>query len=171
MAREKHIYPILLAFLMVFLVSGCAGFKNYGKIRLPSHPSERMTIQELKENWQNYTIYYAGVTVNHASSLMFDPKNDTKTLVGDYWTKVDDQETLSVIIDRIQRNIRYNSMLYRILGPDDQFYGYLVLPVPKWWCRSPKQSRLSHVVIKVFDSNTLYVYDLQSFAYRIDDIY
>lgn len=164
MSFRKHIYPVLLVLLVVSFVFGCAGLRNYGKIRPTSGPSEKMTVDELKENWQDYTIYYAGATIEHASALMFDPKNDDRVLVGDYWTKVKDQETVEYLINKIQRYVKYNSRVWSILSPDDQFFGYLVLPVRILWGDWNRSRRApdSHVIIKVIDEKTLYVYGLHS---------
>ncbi|UCF72186.1 MAG: hypothetical protein JSW35_08285 [Deltaproteobacteria bacterium] len=151
---KKYIYPAIIVPLLVFLISGCAWVKGYGKIRLQSGPGKKVTTQELEDNWHNYTIYYAGyyggLSIKHPSAVMFDPKNDKRALVGDRWTKVQDQETLSRLISSIQsQKARYYPRLWRILGPDDQFYGYLFSA----WRQVP-------LVIKVLDDKTMFVYDL-----------
>ena len=130
------------------------GSKSYGKVRVLSRQEEKVTIQELKENWQDYTIYYAGLSVGTAAGIMLDPKNDEKTLVGDRWSKVEDQETLSELIGVIESYIQFHPRLHRILGPDGQFYGYLFFA----WLHC-------HPVIKVVDDRTLYVYGLESPVY------
>ena len=152
---KKYMYPTLIILVSLYLMSGCSWLKGYGKIRVLSRHEEKLTIQELKENWQDYTIYYAGSSVGIAAGIMFDPKNDDKTLVGDRWIKVEDQETLLELIDAIESYVQFYPRLHKILGPDDQFYGYL------FYARS-------HPVIKVVDDRTLYLYDLQSPVY-IDD--
>ncbi|NVM25603.1 MAG: hypothetical protein HWN70_06755 [Desulfobacterales bacterium] len=144
---KKDKYPAVLALIGVFLVSGCSWYKSYGKVRLQSGPGHKVTIQELQQNWHDYTIYYAGSSVQLPSAIMFDPKKDTKTLMSDKWIKVEDQETLSELISWIQGTTRFPPRLQRILGPDDQFYGYFY-------------SGWHHVVLKVVDETTLWVYDL-----------
>jgi len=86
---------------------------------------------------------------------MFDPKNDDKILTGDKWIKIEDKETLSELIGWIRTYIQFDPRLWRILGPDDQFYGYLFFA----W---------GHVVIKVVDDRTMYMYDLESPLYIED---
>ena len=81
---------------------------------------------------------------------MFDPKKDGKTLVpSDKWTKVEDQESVSEIVSWLQiHNFPgYFLRLYKILGPNDQLFGYLFTG----W---------HHVVFKVVDERTLFVYGL-----------
>ena len=143
MDTKKHLYLAVIGLVSLFLMSGCSG---YGKLRSHSGYEDKVTIEGLKENWNDYTIYYAELYVGKPAALMFDPKDDGKTLTGDKWTKVEDQETLSDIISRMER-ARYGPRLYRILGPDDQFYGYLF-------------SFRHRVVTKAVDDSTLYVYDL-----------
>jgi len=149
---KKYIYPAFIGLVSLFLMSGCAWLKSHGKVRVLPRHEEKVTIQKLKENWQDYTIYYAGLSVGTAAGIMFDPKNDEKTLVGDYWIKVGDQETLLELIDVIESYTHFYPRLHRILGPDDQFYGYLFFA----W---------GHPAIKVVDDRTLYLYDLESPVY------
>jgi len=151
---KKYIYPAIIVPLLAFLISGCTCFKGYGKIRLQSGPGKKVTIRELEDNWHDYNIYYAGyyggLSIKHPSAVMFDPKNDNRALVGERWTKVQDQKTFSRLISSIQsQKARYYPRLWRILGPDDQFYGYLFSA----WRQVP-------VVIKVLDDKTMFVYDL-----------
>jgi len=88
------------------------------------------------------------LSVGTAAGIIFDPKNDDKTLTGDKWIKIEDQEILSALIGWIQPYIQFDPRLWRIVGPDDQFYGYLFFA-------------LGHVVIKSVDDTTMYVYNLR----------
>jgi len=111
-----------------------------------------MTIQELQENWDDYSIYYADWrSVGWTGAIIFDPKKDGKTLVGDKWMKVEDEETLSQVIASIEAKNRY-PRLYQILGPNDEFYGYMYL--------GPSRHFVT-VTAKVIDSNSLWISDLQ----------
>ena len=134
---------------MIFLIYGCAQLKGYGKITALPRYEEKISLQELEKNWQDYTIYYAGLSVGTAAGIMFDPKHDDKTLTSDKWIKIEDKETLSAVIGWIQTYIQFDPRLWRIVGPDDQFYGYLFFA----W---------GHVVIKSISDTTMYVYDVLS---------
>ena len=149
---RKYIYPAVIGLVSLSLMSGCSWLKNYGKVRVLSRHEQKVTIKGLKENWQDYTVYFAGLSVGTAAGVMFDARNDDKTLVGDRWTKVEDQETLLELIGVIESYTHFYPRLRRILGPNDQFCGYLFFA----WC---------HPVIKVVDGRTLYVYDLESPVY------
>jgi hypothetical protein len=127
MDTKKHISLVIIFFVLLFLMPGC--LSSFGKIRSQSGNGERMTIDDLEKNWTDYTVYYAGMSPNRSSGVMFDPKNDDKTLLpgsNDRWKKIEDK--------------------YRVLGPDDQFYGYLF-------------SGRSDVTIEVFDDRTMFVND------------
>ncbi len=129
------------------LVSGCSGTTNYGKLRAEPSRGYTATVDELVEKWQSYHVTYAGVAVDNPSAVMFDPKGDERTLVSDKWIALRDQAELSLLIDSLNANYGYYPVLWRVLGPDDQFYGYMY-------------SAWDHVVIKVVDERTLWVDDL-----------
>ena len=149
MNAEKHVSLAVIGFVLIFLMSGCA---NYGKFRLESGRAEKMTIQELQENWDDFSIYYADWrSVGWTGGIIFDPKKDDKTLVGDKWMKVEDEETLSQVITSIEAKNSY-PRLYQILGPNNEFYGYMYL--------GPRRDNVN-VFAKVIDSNSLRVSDLQ----------
>jgi hypothetical protein len=141
-------YLIALIFLSLFFIGGCASLRGSAGI-LAEH---KVTIQDLEKNWTDFTVYYAGLSEKTAAALMFDPKNDNKTLLGKAWTQVKDKKTLSEIIGWIQTYIQYDPSVYRILGPDGQLFGYVFAP-------------RTHILMKVIDDHTLYVYDVESPLY------
>lgn len=154
MNMKRYICPAATVLVSILFMSGCSSLKNYGKLRLQSRHEKKVTIEELKENWHDYNIYYAGyyggLSIKHPSAVMFDPKKDKKALVGDKWTKIEDRETLSKLISSIQsQKANYYPRLWRILGPDQQFYGYLFTALDR-----------VAVVIKVVDDKTMWVFNL-----------
>ncbi len=131
-----------IVILIFTFIMGCSG--TYGKIRKQTGTEDEMTLAELRENWEEYTIYYSYRHDSRPAAIMFDPKNDDKKLVGDSWHKIEDQETLSETISIIQQ--RYdNSEVEIIEGPDNQFFGYMYYP------------SYLYVPVKVVDERTLYV--------------
>jgi len=159
MKKGKNLYLILMVFVLIFFISGCLQFSTYGKLRQQSRDGNRVTIKDLKENSNDYIIYYAGyygsLSIKHPSAVMFDPRNDNKELVGEKWTMVKDKHTLSELLSSIQSQEPIGSLyprLWRILGPDEQFYGFLFTA----W---------DHVVTKVIDDKIMWVYDLPSPPY------
>ena len=151
----KKTFPAVAVFMLAFLMSGCMWLKTYGRLASPSINGHRVTVEDLKQNWDDYTVYYTGMSPGNPGGVIFDPKEDNRALVGDRWVKVENQETVSKIIYGVRTDIEFFPALYMILGPDDQFYGYLYF---SW----------GFPVFKVIDDKTLYVYELQSPVYIED---
>lgn len=112
----------LSVFLIVLIIFSCATWSNnYGKLRIIPKSQNEVTIQDLIDKWEDYDIYHAGVGGPYNWGIMFDPKNNDTTIVGDRWKKVEDKESLLEIIKWIKNPDQLNE----ILGPDGLFYGYL----------------------------------------------
>ena len=149
MNSAKGVKQAVIGYILMFLVSGCA---NYGKLTLEPGQAEKITIQELQENWDDYSICYTDWrSVGWTGGILFDPKKDDKTLVADKWMKVEDQGTLSKVITSIQAKNPY-PRLYKILGPNDEFYGNMYL--------GPNRDYVM-MTVKVIDGNTMQISDLQ----------
>ena len=151
--------------LLLLITSGCSG---YGKIQLQPVPNETwskaikriyptiqlqkpietVTLQDLKANWSDYIIHYEEIYKIGPAIIIFDPKHDNKTLQSENWIKVENQETLSNVINNIQWGEA--PKLFRILGADDQFYGYI------FYAYKHNEMEL-YVSIRSVDSNTLRV--------------
>lgn len=137
------------ACLILLMISGCMAWsERYGKISYLSNDSNEITIQALIDNWQNYDISYAGLDVRLPLGIMFDPKNNETTLVGDCWKTVANQQTLMEIARWIYPNTQYPPKLSKILGPDGRFYGYLY-------------HSYGPVFLKQVDDRKIYVYNLE----------
>jgi hypothetical protein len=110
---------------LLVMVAGCG---SYGKLRLQSGPGETMTIQQLKEKWQEYHILFTGVEPNVPSAIIFDRKDDGREIIGDRWWELKDYKTLSDTIGWIEAQVTlgpYYPRLWKMLGPDDHLYGYM----------------------------------------------
>ena len=139
----------LNTFLIVLMISGCMAWTGrYGKIRYLANGDGEITIAALIENWEDYHTYYAGLGVRLPLGIMFDPKNNDTTLVGDTWNNVENQQTLLEIARWIYPNTRHYPRLSKILGPDGRFYGYLY-------------HSYGSVVLKLIDDRKIYVYNLE----------
>jgi hypothetical protein len=137
----------LASILLLALLLGCAGARMYGNIKIVEGGG--MTVQTLINNWQDYNVYYAGLG-DIAAAVVFDPKNDGKTLnMGPRWVPVTDQNKLNAMIGLMQgAGGRINwPKLYAIVSPDGSTYGYAF-------------TMLEHMVIDVIDSNTMLVESL-----------
>jgi hypothetical protein len=135
-----------IGLIMIFHFIGCAG---YGKIKQASMAGDPMTIQVLAENWQDYHISYSGFSIDRPLGLLFDPKNDDKTIVSQNWTKILDGKTLSNVIGWMDTFGARRARLFVIYGADNQFYGYIY-------------TFLTGVTTKQVGENTLSIYRLES---------
>ncbi len=148
MNLKKCLYLVLITVFFISLTSGCSTVKGYGKLGYAQTTEPKMTLDQLVKNWKDYDIYYSGVDKDrYIIGVMFDPKQDERKLVGhEWWAPVETQEDLS-------QNIRWINVLplepqlWKILGPDNQLYGYI------YTARHP-------VIIKVIDDRTLWVDEL-----------
>jgi hypothetical protein len=147
MSIHRYVGGVLFG-LLLFSVSGCAWQQNYGKLRLQPYGKDRLTIENLLDNWTGYHIYYAGLEVYRPSALMFDPKEGERKLVPhEWWIKVEDKKTLIEIVDWLNFDKHFEPLIWRILGPNDAFFGYVYTA----W---------THVLIRVIDEKTLWVDDM-----------
>jgi hypothetical protein len=120
MKLQKGMVLSILIFSMAMIINGCA---TSPKIRPQRGPNEKISLQELVQNWEDYDILYAGWSVTDIYGIMFDPKNNDMKLGGNRWKKIEDQDTREKILGQVPEKTRYPS---RIVGPDDEFYGYIL---------------------------------------------
>jgi hypothetical protein len=138
----------LVSLISLFFVS--AGCGSYGKLRLQQGPGESMTIQQLKENGQNYHILATGVEPNVPSAILFDRKDDGREIIGERWWDLKDYKSVSDTIARIDAQAtggRFYPRLWKMLGPDDHLYGYLFTA----W---------DHAVMTIGEDKTMWVMDI-----------
>ena len=146
-------HRFLFIFLIALILYGCSiSQKNSGKLRMIHKSQNDVTIQNLIDKWDDYNIYYSDIYDGYhpraALGIMFDPKNNETTLVGDRWKKVKDQKDLIEMTKWIYSNTQYEPWLNEILGPDGKFYGYLYYSY-------------GFVKLKVVDDKTMYVFNLE----------
>ncbi len=158
-AKRREYVSIYIITVLILLISGCA---NYGKLRVESRNvniastkssakySEKMTIDKLVNNWQDYDIYYSGYRRDRATGIMFDPKKDDLRLLGDWWEKIDSKESLDFVLKWINFPTTFYEIipLYSMIGPGEKVYGYMYTP-------------FVHVTFKQVDEKSMYVYYLE----------
>jgi hypothetical protein len=140
--REMMVASILL----VALLLGCATSGGYGTMSVVEGGG--MTPETLVNSSQNYNVYWAGIDPSTAVAVLFDPKNDGKTLqVGPRWTRVSDQDTVNNMVGVIKQSPGSGGLTPRlraIQGPDGSTYGYVYTVI-------------NHLVINVIDEKTMRV--------------
>jgi len=131
-----------IVILIFIFIIGCSG--TYGKISKLTGTGDKVTLAELRQNWDEYDIYFGMRSNRWASAIMFDPKNNDTKLLGDSWIKVVDQETLNKKIKEIEGQYDY-ARVHIIEGENNQVFGYMYYPT------------YLYVPVKIVDERTLYV--------------
>ena len=134
-----------IVILILIFIMGCSG--NYGQIKKQTGADDKVTLSELRDNWDDYDIYYGMRSNRYADAIMFDPKDNGKKLKGDSWIKIEDQETLVEKIKGLQGIYDY-AKVHIIEGADNQFFGYMYY------------GGYFHVSVNIVDEQTLYVSSL-----------
>lgn len=98
------------ASLIFALIIGCAGGTR-GKLKRVQKPTEN----ELKQDWQNYTVYY-----RHNLAFVYKMKNGQKIILDKRWVKVSSEDMMA------KSKILFSAWVKEILGQNDELYGYLV---------------------------------------------
>ena len=133
MTHNKWTYlPLLMVFFFTF---ACATVGDRPKFESVAHRDEAATLDNLKRNWTNYSISYAGGSVGLASAVIFDPKGDDRNLVGKDYKEVTDKKTLERVVSVIESYVTWTPRLYEIYGPHGDFFGFVFTayyrPVPQ----------------------------------------
>jgi hypothetical protein len=148
MRNERGALTLLGVILISLSLAGCAGLDGYGKLRLQPGGKDKITPEKLLENWKDYDIHYTGLSISKPSAVLFDPKGDDRTIqCHKWWVRIEDQETLKEVMSWLTFDNHFDPVVWRILGPGDEFYGYMYT----WW---------NNPLIKVVDEHTLYIDDL-----------
>ena len=113
--------------LLIFSFFGCAEW-NYRKLE----SAELITGTELRQNWNDYIVYY-----RPNAGILYKIKNDRNIELSGKWVKVASEDKV------IDNTVFYLSNVRKILGQNDELYGYIVY--------SYKDSAF----IKIIDANTV----------------
>ena len=138
-----------IVFLILVLIVGCSG--PNGNVVKQTANEDKVTLAELRDNWDDYDIYYSMRSNRWADAIMFDPKNNNTTLTGDSWFKIDSQEALDEKIKEVRALYEYRSV-FLIVGADNQVFGYMFYP---YYLRVP---------VEIVDQQTLYVGSLRTYG-------
>lgn len=137
----------VFSLLAACFLYACAGSPNYGALGPQTDETGQVTVADLENSWEDYDVYYNTWYTATPAALMFDPRDNLTTLTGGSWSRVEDQTTLSEIIESITRKYNPKRVLV-IVGPDKQFIGYMITPT-------------TNLFIKVVDEKTFFVSNLR----------
>ena len=147
MHRKRYFGGMLLMFFLTLpFIQGCAFFGNYASIDVASGQYND-SIQDLVDNWEKYSVSYAGLSIESPSAIMFDTKIDGRSITYDKWVPVTDRSTIETIVKWLNADVNYPPTLYKITL-NDQLFGYIYT------------SPMEQVVMKKIDDKTLYAEDI-----------
>jgi len=121
MEKRGFICLAVASLISLSLISGCT---NFAKLRVQYGADTKAFLENIEANYEEYTIHALEWPEGEVSAIVFDPKADNKTIENDGWTEVTGQEQLSKLIARSDRLIY--RQFFKIIGPNDHFYGYLL---------------------------------------------
>ena len=121
---ERYLWLYLPVTIVLLFLFSCT-IPNMPNSQPLAYRDLKANLDDLKRNWEDYHISYAGGSVGLASALIFDPKDDDRRLVGDGYVEVKDKETLERVISTIESYASFNPTLYKIYGPEDRFFGFV----------------------------------------------
>ena len=110
MNRLSTFLTCLLIAMVFFSFLGCAGGPR-GELKIVEQPTE----DGLKQDWQNYTVYY-----RRNLAFIYKIKNDRKIILDSSWVEVSSEDMMA------QSKIMVSTWVKEILGQNDELYGYLV---------------------------------------------
>lgn len=148
MKSKKCTYLLFgMVFICILVSTSCASSKR-GKLLRETGPS--VTVDQVVDSWEDYNVYWYGSNFTWVRGILFDPKDDERVLTAEGWERVDDEDSFNRLLSE-DLNIRHRrGRFYRVLGPEDQFFGYLIVtrdhPSPG---------------TKMIDENTLNVFPIQ----------
>ncbi len=96
--------------LVIFSLIGCASGIQ-GNLKRVEQPTET----ELKQDWQNYTVYY-----RRSLAFVYKIKNDQKIVLDNRWVKISSEDMMA------SAEILDSAWVREIIGNNGERFGYLV---------------------------------------------
>lgn len=120
MKKGVAICLLALAVIGFHLLAGCAG---YGSARYQRHDPE--LLNRLMVDFDNYHVFYSGMSEVFPSGLIFDPNGDGNIIDRKGWEHVENRALAEKLVGNLQGYQDYPARLYTLIGEDGQMYGYL----------------------------------------------
>ncbi len=100
----------LLIVLVILSLIGCAS-GTQGNLKRVQQPTET----ELKQDWQNYTVYY-----RRSLAFVYKIKNDQKIILDKRWVQISSEDVMA------KATISDSTWVREIIGNNGEMFGYLV---------------------------------------------
>jgi hypothetical protein len=113
MDLKKSMVLFVVVIVLLHIISACV--PSRAKIRRVKD----ITLQDIVNDKDKYHIYYAGSS-SRPIAILVDLKNDDVKLVGDRWTKTEDEGALTSLLEAAQ-GFTLNTISAR---SDDKLFGY-----------------------------------------------
>jgi len=146
----RYLSSQLTLFLRTTVLLGiivCAGCAGYGQARYQGIVQGRDVLELMMADFEDYHVYYSGMSENFPSGIIFDPKDDDKTVAQKGWIRVETRELARELFCNLERYHHLRPLLYSLVGEDDRHYGYIYT--------SYKQ-----IVVRQLEENKIYVYEM-----------
>ena len=123
--KSQILFAAMTAFF-VFMTSSCALTMGYAVLRDVPTGAEGITFEKLKEDFQDYHVHWSGTQKTNVVAYLFDPKNDDRTIkTHEWWIPVSSEKEIKRQWVFEQNDSKHLPAVYRVIGPDNQLYGYL----------------------------------------------
>jgi hypothetical protein len=130
MSKPSIRWFYLLTILLISSLIGCAGGTR-GKLKRVQQPTEG----GLKQDWQNYTVYY-----RNRLAFLYKIKNEGEIVLDNRWVKISSEEMMA------KSKVFFSTWVKEILGQNDEMFGYLV------------HKSTDTASVKIIDQNTVQLY-------------
>lgn len=121
----RYLKTFLPLFVFLLFAFACATLQGGPRFHAIPHRDKGEILEDLKKNRTAYSISYGGGSVGLTSALIFDPRDDGRRLTGNRYVAVEDKETLERLISVIESYLIFTPTLYRIYGPEGEFFGFV----------------------------------------------
>lgn len=145
MDLKKSMVLVVVGIVLLHFISGCVSSR--AKIRRVKD----VTLQDIVNEKDKYHIYYAGSS-SRPIAILVDLKNDDVKLVGDRWTKTEDEGALSSLVEAVQ-GFTLSTITAR---SDDKLFGYFSR-TKYTETSSPSATRGYNPLAKIVDESTVNV--------------
>ena len=105
-------------------VVSCLGM--YGRLTSLKAAGDTTTIRELLRDRARYHVSFAGRSPSLPTALFFDPREEGGTVrFHRDWYTVKSPSLMEETVRWLELDDRFPVSLYRVIGPDGRFYGYM----------------------------------------------